>query len=457
MKSRLLIISLIISIFADAQNPICPPGLNIADPTARVWPDGRLYVYGSRDDNPKSYCSSDHWVLSTDDLINWKYQPNAFNSKDISYKLSPILYAPCCMYKDGLYYLYYCQPGKKLNEGVATSTSPTGPFGNAKALNIPARFSQIDPGVFIDDDGQAYYTWGQFSAKIAKLKPSMTEIDTSTIVNGVLTEKEHYFHEGNSLIKRNGIYYMVYAHNAYEPVLDPDGKKRIHPTCIGYATAKSPMGPYTHGGIIINNQGCNPGNHNNHGSIVEFKGQWYVFYHRSTHGSKMMRKACIEPIRFLTDGSIPKVQMTSQGAGKPLDAFQPIAAERSCVLNGNVRIETVTFDANNLVNTTNNDALTQIKNGDYAAYKSLDFGKGARSFSVSVANVTKASKIILRADSVNGPIIGTCELKPSATANTFATQVCKIKKTSGVHELYFLFQGADGVLVSVDKFQFLRK
>lgn len=74
---------------------------------------------------------------------------------------------------------------------------------------------------------------------------------------------------------------------------------------------------------------CDPGNWNNHGSIVEFGGQWYIFYHRSTHGSKMKRKVCVEPITFNPDGSIDDVEMSSQGAGQPLDASALIEAERA--------------------------------------------------------------------------------------------------------------------------------
>lgn len=448
MKQLNTLFFLVVTFSLFAQNPICPPGLNIADPTTRVWQDGKLYVYGSRDDNPNSYCSHDHWVMSTSDLINWEYFPDAFNTvgpKDKVLYNDRVLYAPDCMYKDGTYYLYYCQPGRDgTNEGVATSFSPTGPFSNAQLMNIPKRFSQIDPGVFIDDDGQAYYTWGQFSAKIAKLKPNMTEIDTSTIINGVLTSEMHEFHEGNYMIKRNGIYYMVYAHNG----------RHGHPTCIGYSTSKSPMGPYTYGGVIIDNEGCDPGNHNNHGSIVEFKGQWYVFYHRSTHSSKMMRKACIEPIEFLADGSIPEVQMTSQGVGKPLDAFAEIEAERACLLSGNVRVETFSFDADNLVSTSNNDQLAQIQNSDNAAFKSVNFGSGASFFMATIASESNGGIIELRIDSINGAVLGSCNVPTTGGWKNWETVKCSIKKVSGVHELYLLFSGNNDVLFNIDKFQF---
>lgn len=170
----------------------------------------------------------------------------------------------------------------------------------------------IDPTVFVDDDGQAYYYWGQFSLKGAKIKPNMTELDEASIRDSLIDSREHFFHEGSFVFKRKGIYYVLYAH---------EGRRDRRPTSLGYATSSSPLGPFTYKGVVIDNFGCDPETWNNHGSIAEFNGQWYVFYHRSSHGSQIMRRACAEPIEFNADGTIDEVEMTSQGAGKPLDAF----------------------------------------------------------------------------------------------------------------------------------------
>ena len=82
------------------------------------------------------------------------------------------LYAPDCRYKNGIYYLYYCQPNRKAAEGVAMSKYPLGPFTSGSPMALGG-IEEIDPAVFIDDDGQAYYIWGQFDAKIAKLNPDI--------------------------------------------------------------------------------------------------------------------------------------------------------------------------------------------------------------------------------------------------------------------------------------------
>jgi len=431
-------------IFVRGQNPICPPGLNIADPTTRVWKDGKLYVYGSRDESLNYYCSYDHWVLSTSDLIHWEYTPDAFASKGPKDQVpfnDLLLYAPDVMYKNGTYYMYYSQPGGM--EGVAKSKSPKGPFTNATELYLK-NLNQIDPAVFVDDDGQAYHIWGQFQAKIARLKPNMIEIDTLSVIDGIITEKEHFFHEGGYMVKRKGIYYFVYA----------DMSRKGMPTCIGYATSKSPLGPFKYGGVIVDNDGCDPGNWNNHGSIVEFKGQWYVFYHRTTNGVVNSRKACVEPIFFNEDGSITEVEMTSQGAGKPLDAYSQIEAERACLLFGSVRIESYSLDQANPLNPANNDQLGQIEKKDGAAFKYLNFGDGAKSISVRVAPGAKPGKISFKLDNSWGAPYGTLDIPGGGDGKTWTTLTCKTREMKGVHTLYLSFEGAEKESFNVDWFKF---
>ena len=414
-----------------AQNPICPPGVYIPDPSARVWNDGKLYVYGSliqkNGNDPNKFGGVGYqWALSSSDLIHWEITRDIIASvgpdDQIHYNDAPF-WAPDCMYKDGMYYLYYCQPYPEMPEGVATSKSPVGPFTNAKPIYLKG-YNQIDPAVFIDDDGQAYYLWGQFSAKIAKLKPNMTEIDTTTINPVVLNEKQHFFHEGVCMIKRKGVYYLVYT----------DISRKGRATCIGYATSKSPMGPYQYGGVIVDNDGCDPNTWNNHGSVVEFNNQWYVFYHRATNGSVSMRKTCIEPISFDEDGSIPEVEMTSQGAGKPLNAFSKIEAEQTCLMFGNVRIESREKE---------NDQLAKITDNDNAAYKYIDFGKGAESIRIRVAPGKNQGKITFKPDNLWEPPIGAIEIPGGGDGKTWTTLSCDLKRTEGIHLFIMVFNTTD--------------
>lgn len=423
-----------------AQNPIVPAGIYIADPSAHVWKDGKMYIYGSNDESTNYYCSWTHHVLSSSDLITWELTKDVFSSKgkndQVTYN-DDLLFAPDCQYKDGTYYLYYCQPSRSYAEGVAKAESPLGPFTHGQKINTK-EISEIDPCVFVDDDNQAYYIWGQFTAKIAKLKPNMLEIVLTSVKDSLLTEKEHYFHEGGYMVKRNGIYYFVYAHM---------GRKN-RPSCIGYSTSNSPMGPFKYGGVIIDNSNCDPGNWNNHGSLVEFKGQWYVFYHRATHNSNMMRKTCVEPIFFNADGSINEVEMTSQGAGAPLLATEKIEAERACLLFGNTRIQSFQTDE---------EELGEIWNNDNVAYKYINFGTGVERFEIMVAPGEKGGSIQLCTDQPWHSSIGTIEVPASSMEKQWIKLSCKIRKTEGVHALWLKFNGDSSDMFDIDWFQFQKE
>jgi hypothetical protein len=436
-RLSLLLTLLALGIYSGAQNPISPPGVYIADPTARVWEDGRLYVYGSLDETTDYYCSHRHHVLSTGNLMDWTLYRDVFASKgkndQVAYSDS-LLYAPDCMFKDGTYFLYYTLASPENTEGVATSSSPTGPFVNGRSIDLQG-INQIDPAVFVDDDGTAYYIWGQFTAKMAKMKPNMMEIDPATIKDSIVTEEEHFFHEGGYLVKRKGIYYFIYAH------IGRAGRA----TCIAYATSDAPMGPYKYGGVIVDNDHSDPEVWNNHGSIAEFNGQWYVFYHRSTHGSVMMRKACVEPIEFNPDGSITEVEMTSQGAGPPLKATSKIDAERACLLYGHVRIEAISSD---------NEALVQIVDKDAAEYKYIDFEDGVTTVSIRVKPGGDPGKIDLVLDRPWKASFCTIEVPSRKDSNGWITLDVPVSKRSGVHALWLKFSAEGDDLFGVDWLQF---
>jgi arabinoxylan arabinofuranohydrolase len=437
MRHFFLFIALLaISSINFAQNPIVPAGMYIADPSAHVWKDGKLYVYGSLDESTEYYCSWRHHVMSTTDMVHWEITENVFASKgendQVPYN-DALLFAPDVMYKDGTYYMYYCQPDKDA-EGVATSKSPTGPFIDGKKMNV-AGIEEIDPCVFMDDDGQAYYIWGQFEAKIAKLKPNMTEIDTTTLVTNLVNEKEHFFHEGGYMVKRNGIYYFIYAHS---------GRANM-PTSIGYSMSRSPMGPFKYGGVIVDNDHCDPGNWNNHGSIVEFKGQWYVFYHRATHNSNMMRKACVEPIFFNEDGTIDEVEMTTQGAGGPLNPYEKLDAERACLLHGNVRVEAFS---------NKEEQLTKIKNGDKAAYKYIAFDGKNATFKARISAGKNGGVINVHIDQPWGKKLGTLNIPGTSADTEWQELSCPVESAEGVQTLWLVFFGGGENMFDVDWVKF---
>ncbi|WP_299665963.1 family 43 glycosylhydrolase [uncultured Polaribacter sp.] len=416
-----------------SQNPISPPGFYFVDPSAKVFNDGKLYVYGSTDENPNYYCSGSHDILYTENMIDWNISKNVFASKGVNDQVpynDAVLFAPDAIKVADTYYLYYCQPYLQAPEGVATSKNPLGPFINGEKIDLKGH-NQIDPSVFIDDDGAAYYLWGQFNLKMAKLNAGMKTIDARTLQKNIITEKNHYFHEGAYLTKRQGIYYLVYS----------DISREDKPTSIGYATSTSPFGPYTYRGVIIDNNGANPNSWNNHGSIIEYKNQWYVFYHRSTHGVRTMRKACVEKIIFLEDGSISEVEMTSQGAGPPLKATTKIDAAVACLLHGNVRIKK---------ESDINEILSEFKNKDAAIYKYLDFGDGVSTLKIRVKSIL-GGKLNVYSDKPWNKKLATLKVQAN---KDWQTIIVPVKNETGIHALWLEASGSDGELFEIDWFQF---
>ncbi|MFR1518474.1 MAG: family 43 glycosylhydrolase [Clostridia bacterium] len=420
------------------MNPLLHRKYFIPDAEAHVMPDGRLYLYGSSDiSGKKEYCGSEYRVFSTDDpdLSVWTDHGVSFrNTREeagIPWKPGVPLYAPDAIYRDGKFYLYAC--GQDSFEAAAVSETPYGPFSNAEPIE-GADGDGIDPAVFIDDGGQAYYLWGQFSLKGGKLCKDMKTLEKESVVSGILTEQEHGFHEGASMRKRNGKYYIVYTDIS-----------RGKATCLSYAVSDRPLGPYRKGGVIIDNIYCDPQTWNNHGSIEEYKGKWYVFYHRSSQNGCTCRRVCAEPIFFQEDGSIPEVEMTSQGASGPISAFLEVDASIACRMKGNLYIAPEPSQNNEF-----NEILTNCGGGnwtqDWAEYRYLDFSDGAEYFTIRARG--KGNIIILSADHL---IAGKCAID----SEEFTTYQKKLDiPLRGVRPLWLLF---DGRKMSVDSFYFQRR
>lgn len=377
---------------AGGRNPVLPPDIYVPDPEAHVVSDGQLFVYGSLDGPGEEYCSDQYRPVSTTDLRDWTVHPPSFHADQVDWfgeesterspfaqartpfmlttlrsmglrgiaELAwravrrkpepPLLYAPDATEHDGRHYLYTCLTDG--SEGVAVADRPEGPFTEPRRL--PA--SGIDPAVFTDEDGTSYYYWGQWSAHGVALYDDRRSFDEDAVVRALLTEEEHHFHEGSSMRRIGDTYYFVYA-----------DVERGKPTSLGYATSDSPLGPFRYRGIIVDNDGSDPGVWNNHGPIEQVNGQWYVFYHRSSRGSRHHRRLCVEPIEIAADGSIPEVPMTSQGAGEPFRTGEVIDAFRACGLTGSVRIAPTGDGTEALVHWSRGDTATfrYVRPGDY--------------------------------------------------------------------------------------------
>ncbi|MCI6551242.1 MAG: family 43 glycosylhydrolase [Prevotella sp.] len=289
-------------------DPVLPPNpfvtsIYTADPSAHVWKDGRLYVYPSHDIDPPRGCDlmDRYHVFSTNDMVHWKDHGEILNSSQVEWgrKEGGFMWAPDCAYKNGKYYFYFPHPsGTDWNRtwkvGVAVSKYPDKDFKVLGYIpDLGDAFAMIDPCVFIDDDGQAYFYYGGGGRCVgAKLKDNMTELaEPLRPMQGLVD-----FHEATWIHKRKGIYYLSYADNHTEK---GRGANRL---C--YAMSKSPLGPWTYKGVYLDPTGCDT----SHGSIVEYKGQWYAFYHNqriSNQGN--LRSICVDKLYFNEDGTIQKV------------------------------------------------------------------------------------------------------------------------------------------------------
>jgi hypothetical protein len=288
---------------SQAANPFIT-SIYTADPSAHVWADGRLYVYASHDMDPARGCDfmDRYHVFSTDDMANWRDEGEILRASQVPWgrKEGGFMWAPDCAYRNGTYYFYFPHPSEtRWNDswkiGVATSAKPASDFKVSGFIAGLGGFAMIDPAVFKDSDGQAYiYFGGGGHCQGGKLKASMVELDGPLEDMSGLED----FHEATWVFKRNGTYYLTYADNF-------PGKNRMR-----YATSSQPLGPWTYRGIYLEPTGCDT----THGSVVEYKGQWYQFYHnQAISGQGNLRSMCVDRLNFNEDGTIQTVVQTKTG------------------------------------------------------------------------------------------------------------------------------------------------
>lgn len=294
-----------------AQNPIITDVFT-ADPAPMVY-DDTLYLYTSHDTatvKSTNYEMKDWLVFSTKDMKTWENHGAKLSPKDFSWATGDA-YAAQCIERDDKFYFYVSTFHKDDENsdggaaiGVAVADSPLGPFKDAigKALVVNEMttdnehgWDDIDPTVFVDDDGQAYMYWGNGSCKWAKLKDNMVELDGPI---HHFTPKN--FIEGPWVYKRKGLYYLVYASQGEE-------RERIE-----YATSDSPEGPWEYQGIIT---GSAPNSFTIHPGIIEYKGKDYFFYHNGVlpTGGSYRRSIAVDEMHYNEDGTIQQVEQTEEG------------------------------------------------------------------------------------------------------------------------------------------------
>ena len=424
MKKALTVLTLAVPLIAAAQNPVIRDQFS-ADPTARVF-NNKVYLYPSHDITPPEgqrqdwFCMEDYHVFSSENLTDWKDHGVIVTQNKVPWVRpdSYSMWAPDCVEKDGKYYFYFPSSPKSgfgFGVGVAVGDSPEGPF-------IPEPepikgISGIDPCVLLASDGNAYIFWG--AGRCAKLKPNMKELADDTPKEKVkfrdrefemmgvncLKDLPNRQAEGPFAFEYNGNYYLTYPY------------VRENTEVLGYAMSKNPMGPYEYKGLIMaeHANGC----WTNHHSIVNYKGQWYLFYHQNffSPNDDKRRSVQIEKLYFNPDGTIQEVKPTMRGVG---------------INKATEKIEIDRYSAASEGVTTAHVDTTIAFSGDYATipskgwmkYNDVDFSclyDGYLQINVKASDDTE---FCIREKSANGKVIARIKLAvrppeptPGAAAN----------------------------------------
>jgi hypothetical protein len=467
IKKQLFVSLLALPLLAQAQNPVIRDQF-AADPTARVFND-KVYLYPSHDIFPPEgqrqdwFCMEDYHVFSSENLTDWTDHGVIVTQNKVPWVKpdSYSMWAPDCIERNGKYYFYFPsapKDGRGFGIGVAIADSPEGPF-IPEPENIKG-ISGIDPCVLQASDGNAYIFWG--AGRCAKLKPNMKELaddtPTETVkwgdrefeLSGVncLKDLPNRQAEGPFAFEYNGNYYLTYPY------------VRENTEVLGYAMSKNPMGPYEYKGLIMaeHDNGC----WTNHHSIINYKGQWYLFYHRNHFSPRddKRRSVCIEKLFFNPDGTIQEVKQTMRGVGIN-QATEKIEIDRYSSASDDVTTQLI-----DTVNTFRSFQANLPKKGSWICYKDIDFDCLTDGYLVVSAKAADNTAFYIREKSADGKIIAKIDMtvKPETPAdmpamfrrdysNQWLTLTAPLAyPLKGVSDLVITCEGDAGV--SIDWIQF---
>ena len=473
--------------FIKGANPYMPLWEHVPDGEPRVFEhngEKRVYVYGSHDIERREYCGRNYvvWSAPVTDLTDWTCHGVSYETHYDS-----VLFAPDVVKKGDTYYLYAAEKHGGLIV-VASAKAPWGPFENPVETKLG-----FDPGILVDDDGRVYAYWGGCAAPcyIAELEEDMATIREGTLVSNPLghstcpwnpADDGHIslidgFFEASSPRKVLGKYVYIFSRRYEKPVPEL-GVFEPNNGFLSYRFSDSPFGPFIGGGDISFNGGeilrdaegvgtmTYPWG-NNHGSIMEVNGKWYVFYHRQTGVNEFSRQAMLEPvdvalgsdgalyigdIRYLNGEPVSSrpVEMTSQGAHiNGLDAFSWISAGYACHIHGSRQrayVET-RYEQRDDISTP----VVGITSGTTVGFRYLQFGGNAPRTVTAVMNRHRPMKVNVRLDSYRGRVAACLDFSGEENEKTAALTTGVV----GKHAVYFEFMSdADGEIASFDRFTF---
>lgn len=439
-----------------ADNPIIQTYFT-ADPSPMVVGD-TLYLITSHDedvleknkptDNYLFFTMKNWKCYSTKDMINWTDHGTIFGQESFSWGHTWCYraWAAQCVERNGKYYLYVPILRKGANDeaeapgygiGVAVADNPYGPYEDAigKPL-IEGDWYDIDPTVYIDDDGQAYLFYGQ-TLKYCLLNDDMISLKTQPKKFDVPN-----YTEGPWFTKHNGTYYFMWAGRGGNTDAHKGGET------LHYAYCDEPLGKYTYGGLlqettkgVVNENGTINGSFTNHPGVCDFKGKSYLFYHTNelpggvAEGSGAHRSVCVSEFTYNDDKTIDVVGMPD--SVEPIGTLNPydkVQAETICWEEGLKTGTEAGWGSNEIY-------VYNMHNDDYSIVREVDFGsEGATLFKATVKDAQPDAGASIEIYIDDDVYIG--KLVVDNTSSNWAEKtVLLTQKVTGKHDVKFVFKG----------------
>lgn len=453
-----------------ADNPISTYHY-LADPGAAA-DDEYFYIITDSDD-PAPYNSNGYkiyalYAFRSKDMQNWTDYGIIYDARKVN-GINDI-WASGIAVHNGTFYIVFPDGG---GGGIGYIKAPAidGPWTNAVGqgkdklvggrgiIGCDGVSWCFDPGIFIDDDGTTYVTWGGGESnsrpntdnfdivKLNDAKDAPVGNGSHVKVNNLPTRK---MLEASYIHKHKGNYYFSYS----------TGWQQGAPT-IDYGMSNNVMGPYTWKGTILGDPSMNGrsinGNNNHHG-IAEFKGHSYVVYHdrriaKGHNGLEIIpaddgqpkpnegyhRSVSVDEMFYNNDGTIQTVKVTDEGP-KQIENFDPYDWYPALTSSKQKGIRS---RSNFVVGKRAEHVLIPLSSKEsWIRVSGVDFGTAATGFTVEASSAADGNKIEIRTGSATGTLAGTCTLKNTGNKNTYAENKCEVDGLKGiVNQLFLVFKG----------------
>lgn len=406
----------------NAQRPIIQTKYT-ADPAPMVYND-TVFLYTTHDEDDAEGFKMQDWLLYTStDMVNWTDHGVVASLKSFDWvKRDNGAWAEQVVERNGKFYMYCPIHGNGI--GVLVSDSPYGPFKDPLGKPLvwqKEHWDDIDPTVFIDEDGQAYMYWGNPNCYYVKLNEDMISYSGDIVK---LKETPEHYQEGPWFYKRNGHYYLAFASTCC-----PEG--------IGYAMSDSPTGPWKTKGYIMRPTERTRGNHP---GIMDYKGKSYVFglnydllkLETSTHYER--RSVSVAEMHYNEDGTIQEVPYWADTKLEQIGTFNPFRKVEAETMAWGYGLKTAP-------NADKSLSVVDVNNGEYICVRGVDFGKNkARRFEVSALPL-EGGNLKIRLDAPDGKIVGNVNIPQGNETSKYEFYSCEVNAVSGIHDLYLSFEG----------------